>query len=83
MLKRRDEEGLTPRVMIINYCQTTEYLDENGIHISKDKMEYFEGKLMFSSLSALKFNRTSRKDDLISVCYLFLFLINGCKLPFF
>ena len=84
MLKKRDGEvGLTPRVLIIDYGMTTEYLDQNGNHIPKDEVEYFRGNLMFASLSALNFNRQSRKDDLIRVCYLLLFLTNGCELPFF
>ena len=81
MLQKRDEEG--PRVLIIDFGMTTEYLDENGNHILKDEMEYFRGNLLFASLSTLNFNRPSRKDDLISFCYLLLFLINGCELPLF
>ena len=38
---------------------------------------------MFASTSALKFETTSRKDDLISLCYFFIFIINGGELPFF
>ena len=81
MLQKRDEEE--QRVLIIDYGLTTEYLDQNGIHVPKDEVEYFSGNLMFASLSALNFKRQSRKDDLIRVCYLLLFLINGCELPFF
>ena len=81
MLQKRDRDG--PRVLIIDYGFTTEYLDQNANHIPKDELEYFRGNLMFASLSALNFDRPSRKDDLISVCYLALFLINGCELPCF
>ena len=41
MLKNRGEEGLPPRVLIIDYGLTTEYLDQNGVHIPKDEKEYF------------------------------------------
>ena len=37
---------------------------------------------MFASPSTLAFNAPSRKDDLISVCYIVIFLLNGCCLPF-
>ena len=50
-------------------------------HIEKDKIDYFKGNMMFSSLSQLKFYKTSRRDDLISLFYLMVYLFKGAKLP--
>ena len=36
---------------------------------------------MFASLNQLRFLGTSRRDDLISLCYLLVFLLNGGELP--
>ena len=37
---------------------------------------------MFASPSTLAFNLPSRKDDLLSICYILIFMLNGCELPF-
>lgn len=41
----------------------------------------FEGNLVFASKNTLKMISTSRRDDLMSLCYLMLYLVDG-KLPF-
>ena len=35
---------------------------------------------MFSSLGMQEFQKTSRKDDLVSACYILVYLLNGGKL---
>ena len=45
-------------------------------------MSLFCGNLAFASLDVLSFNRPSRKDDLIMVCYFMIFLLNGAEIPF-
>lgn len=74
---------MTPRVFIIDYGMATEHSDSNGEHLPKEKMQFFRGNLYFASISRLEFNRPCRKDDLVSLCYFILFLINDCELPFF
>ena len=36
---------------------------------------------MFASKYQLRFSTTSRRDDLISLCYMFIFLANGFEFP--
>ena len=38
---------------------------------------------MFASLSAINFNRPSRKDDLLSLVYILIYLLNNFQLPLF
>ena len=59
----------------------TKYLDDDGKHKPKDEMKEFKGNLIFASHSVVCFNRPSRKDDLISLLYFMLFLLNGGQLP--
>jgi hypothetical protein len=39
------------------------------------------GNIHFSSLRQMLFNNTSRKDDLVSLVYLLLSLLNGFIIP--
>ena len=61
----------------------SKFQDDNGKHLPDEEMESFYGNLVFASLNTLKFNKPSRKDDLISLCYLLVALLNGGLLPFF
>lgn len=70
-----------PQVKLIDYGLISKYQDEDGNHIRKQSAESFVGNLIFASVSALEFNQTSRKDDLVSLCYLIIYILNGGKLP--
>ena len=37
--------------------------------------------MLFASVNQLEFKRTTRRDDLISLSYLLLFLLNNCDFP--
>ena len=41
----------------------------------------FEGNFLFASRSQLEFRATFPKDDLHSLCYLLIYLLNGCNFP--
>ena len=65
----------------------TRYLDgKTGQHISKKHVDKYRGNLFFSSLNHLNFIKTSRRDDLISLVYLLVYLFNegniatGCQI---
>lgn len=49
--------------------------------MSKRELNMFRGNMVFSSINQLQFMTTSRRDDLISLCYLLVFCINQGKLP--
>jgi hypothetical protein len=49
----------------------------NGKHISKKYNRVFRGNLGFSSHNAFKKISLSRRDDLISLCYLLTYLLDG------
>jgi hypothetical protein len=60
----------------------TNYLDNAGEHLPDEEVASFNGNLAFASLNTLNFKRPSRKDDLISLCYLLISLLNGGVLPY-
>lgn len=45
-------------------------------------VEVFRGNFMLASVNQLEFKKTSRKDDLISLAYLLIYMVNGKKMPF-
>lgn len=43
----------------------------------------FRGNIMFASVDQLNFQRTTRKDDLVSLAYMFIYHANDQSLPFY
>ena len=71
-------------IMVDEKCQTS-LIDFGMVEKFSDKPQKaddFLGNLMFASQSKLAFNKTTRKDDLISLAYLLIYHSNGCSLPF-
>lgn len=65
-------------VTMIDLGFVSSYINqENGQHIRKRKMDVFTGSMMFSSVNQLNFYTTSRRDDLLSLVYLLIFLLNN------
>lgn len=70
---------------LIDFGLSHSYLKENkDDHIDKeiyeDAYENFKGNLMFSSRYTFMGYIISRRDDVISVIYTLIFLLNGTKL---
>jgi serine/threonine protein kinase len=70
------------QVVLIDYGFSTFFVDKDGNHIDKSEtVETFQGNLLFASLDQLNFKMTTRRDDMISLAYLFMFLFNGNDMP--
>ena len=74
-----DADGFN--LVLIDYGLATAYLTDAGEHLPMDEMETFSGNLIFASEHTLCFNRPSRRDDLLSLCYILIYLLNGCDFP--
>lgn len=48
---------------------------DETVHISKTEVDVFRGNMIFSSTNQLQFYSTSRRDDLIALCYLLIYLV--------
>ena len=77
-----EKQNMQPQVKLIDFGLVTKYLDDKGKHIMKQSTEFFEGNFIFASVNALKFKKTSRRDDLLSLCYLVIFVLNHGRIPF-
>ena len=62
----------------------TRYIDSaTQEHISKERVETFRGNIDFASFNQMKFHTTSRRDDLIQLFYLLVFMLKRGKMPGF
>lgn len=68
-------------IYIIDFGLSKKYRSSRtGKHISFSKNNKFYGTMNFSSINAMKGYQMSRRDDMISIGYMLIYLING-KLP--
>ena len=65
---------------LVDFGYSTKYLDSKKNHIAKKKIDTFRGNIIFGSYDQCDFYATSRKDDLISLCYILIYLLHGGKL---
>jgi casein kinase 1 len=65
---------------LIDFGFATKYLQKDKTHIPQEFVSVFRGNMMFGSRDQLRFNATSRKDDIESLMYLIVYLLNGSLL---
>ena len=70
-------------INLIDFGFVTPYLSSKGDHkhIKMGILDLFHGNLVFSSVNQMKFNRTSRRDDMISLFYFLVYLLHEAKIP--
>ena len=68
-------------VVLIDYGYAARFEDKNGKHITQHEIEDFRGNILFASVSQLEFQSNSRKSDLLSICYLLIFMLNDLEMP--
>lgn len=65
------------RARLIDYGLARKYLDAEGEHLPNLVQRVFRGNVIFASKNLFNLDTPSRRDDLISLCYLLLYLIDG------
>jgi len=65
-------------VFLIDFGFAGKFIDENGKHISENEtLDMFLGNLLFASPDQMNFYKTSRKDDIQSLFYMVIYLLNN------
>ena len=67
---------------LIDFGLITQYKQPNGEHIEYKTPDKFKGSMLFASKNAFDFSLMSRRDDLIALCYVLIFLIDEKMLGF-
>ena len=62
---------------LIDFGLTQSLVDKNGKHIQKCYMKNFSGNFMFSSLNSCRGFNKSRRDDIESIFYILIFMLNN------
>ena len=65
------------KLKLIDFGLCTKFRHSNGDHYKKKQLNRFKGNLIFSSKNAFKGHILSRRDDLISLAYLMIYLVDG------
>lgn len=68
-------------IYLVDFGVSTKYLDKDDTHINMGESDIFVGSVLFSSKNAMMNKLQSRRDDLISLCYLLVYMLSG-KLEF-
>jgi serine/threonine protein kinase len=70
------------KLRFIDFGLVTRFLDDKGEHIKDGISDKFKGSMLFASKNSFKFLRTSRRDDLISLVYILIFMMDIDRLKF-
>ena len=71
-------------IILIDFGFAAKFIDSNGHHISEqNEVNTFKGNMLFSSINQMEFRVTSRRDDMISLCYLLMYCLNEFEVPCF
>ena len=56
---------------------------DTGEHLEQVDVDVFQGNIVFSTVDQLNFKSTSRRDDLISLLYILVYLLQQGNVPAF
>lgn len=66
---------------LLDFGFATRFIEKTtGQHIQQEEVETFRGNMIFGSLNQLNFLKTSRRDDLISLLYMLVYMLNNGQL---
>lgn len=69
------------QIILIDFGFTDKFIDSEGNHISEDaENKAFRGNMVFGTQRQLEFKKTTRKDDLISLAQLMIYMLENQKL---
>ena len=82
MISFKEVESQTSlHVTLIDFGLTTKYMNKDKTHISDtETTDMFCGNIHFASLDQMNFYKTSRKDDLIALYFMLVWLLNNNEL---
>lgn len=67
---------------LIDFGLAQSFIDrKTGKHLNREVERFMKGNFMFGSIDQLNFYRTSRRDDLLGLCYMLIWMLNGGDLP--
>lgn len=68
-------------IYLIDFGLSCSYLNADGQHVEKEYIQKFSGNFIFASLNSCRGYNKSRRDDMQSLIYVMVFMLNGGSLP--
>ena len=69
-------------INLIDFGFAKKWMDsKTGQHVKRKDLDFFLGNIYFSSVNQLQIRSSSRRDDLHSLAYLMMYLLNDCSIP--
>lgn len=65
------------KIYLIDFGLSSSYLDDDGAHVAKTYLAKFSGNFLFASLNSCRGYNKSRRDDIESLIYLLVYLLNN------
>ena len=65
------------KIRLIDFGLCKKWHEADGSHIAMKTERIFQGNMIFASKNAFNYQTQSRRDDLISLCYFLLYLVDG------
>ena len=63
---------------LIDFGLCIKFLNDQGLHIAEEEeVSEFKGNIIFATVRQLEFKKPSRKDDLLSLGYMLIYLFNN------
>ena len=69
-------------IRLVDFGFAERFVSPDGVHIDQESKEVFRGNMIFATQNQFEFKTTSRKDDLISMCYMLIYLLRDQKVQF-
>ena len=71
------------KVILIDFGLCDRFINGEVSHIDEEEeVKEFSGNIVFATVRQLEFKKSSRKDDLMSLGYLLIYLLNKNQMPF-
>ena len=64
-------------IYLIDFGLSCSYLNVDGQHVEKEYIQKFSGNFIFASLNSCRGYNKSRRDDMQSLIYVMVFMLNG------
>ena len=69
------------KIFLIDFGLTQKFIEDNGQHTAKTYYRSFSGNFLFASLNSCRGFNKSRRDDVESIFYILIYLLNKEFLP--
>ena len=73
----KNHKDFLHNIKLVDFGLAKKYLDKNGKHVTDKKEKIFQGNLIFASPQQFNLHTHSRRNDMMSLAYLLVYLIDG------